>query len=108
MTGLSQICFRSEERLLAAQLDREAYYITKLLPAKLALDLEYVRHRSLLGDLWILARTVLAIWRPKAEGNGREVATGEAWRRVEGMRDNLIVGAGGYAEAPARTVDRNP
>jgi lipopolysaccharide/colanic/teichoic acid biosynthesis glycosyltransferase len=63
VTGLTQIRFRDEEQLLAAQPDPEAYYVTTLLPAKLALDLEYVHGQSLRRDLEILARTLFAIGR---------------------------------------------
>jgi lipopolysaccharide/colanic/teichoic acid biosynthesis glycosyltransferase len=66
ITGPCQVWLRHEERLLAAQPDPETYYITTLLPEKLALDLEYVRHPSLLADLRILTGTVLAICRPTA------------------------------------------
>jgi lipopolysaccharide/colanic/teichoic acid biosynthesis glycosyltransferase len=62
ITGPSQICFRNEERLLAAQPDPEAYYVATLLPAKLALDLDYASHACLLGDLRLGLGTVLALW----------------------------------------------
>jgi lipopolysaccharide/colanic/teichoic acid biosynthesis glycosyltransferase len=62
ITGPSQIEFRHEERLLAAHPDPEAFYTTTLLPAKLAMDLQYVRSAGLLRDLRLLARTLGCLW----------------------------------------------
>lgn len=62
ITGLTQIRYRHEEHLLAAQPDPEKYYREVLLPLKLQSDAEYVRNRSLRLDLWILGRTVAALF----------------------------------------------
>jgi lipopolysaccharide/colanic/teichoic acid biosynthesis glycosyltransferase len=62
ITGLTQIRYRHEERLLAQQPDPEKYYREVLLPLKLASDAEYVRRRSLLFDLALLLRTVIALF----------------------------------------------
>jgi lipopolysaccharide/colanic/teichoic acid biosynthesis glycosyltransferase len=62
ITGLTQIRYRHEERLLAQQPDPEKYYREVLLPIKLASDAEYVRRRSLLFDLSLLLRTVIALF----------------------------------------------
>jgi lipopolysaccharide/colanic/teichoic acid biosynthesis glycosyltransferase len=75
ITGPSQIRFRDEEHLLAAHLDPEAYYTATLLPAKLAVDLEYVRHPSLRRDLQLLACTALALCRRTDAGEGRGQTT---------------------------------
>lgn len=75
ITGPTQVRFRREERLLAAHHDPEAYYVTTLMPAKLAIDLEYVRNRSLLGDVGLLLETLLALWRPTGE-KSRSVSAG--------------------------------
>jgi lipopolysaccharide/colanic/teichoic acid biosynthesis glycosyltransferase len=72
ITGPSQIRFRDEERLLAAQHNPEAYYVETLLPTKLAVDLQYVRQPSLLRDLQLLAQTVLAIGRPTTARDGQD------------------------------------
>ncbi len=63
ITGLSQVLFRSEERLLTG-LDPENYYVTTILPLKLAIDLDYVRNHSLKRDFSILALTIIALLRP--------------------------------------------
>jgi lipopolysaccharide/colanic/teichoic acid biosynthesis glycosyltransferase len=62
ITGLTQIRYRHEERLLAQQPDPEKYYREMLLPLKLASDAEYVRRRSLLFDLSLLLRTIIALF----------------------------------------------
>jgi lipopolysaccharide/colanic/teichoic acid biosynthesis glycosyltransferase len=61
VTGKTQLEYRHEERLLAGRQDVEATYIGEIMPAKLALDLSYVRSRTLMGDLGLLLRTVVAI-----------------------------------------------
>lgn len=55
ITGPSQIVNRNEEVKLADQMDPEQYYITELMPKKLALDLHYVATQSFITDIgWIL------------------------------------------------------
>lgn len=63
ITGKTQLEYRNEEALLAGRADAEEYYIKEVMPAKLRLDLEYIQSRSLLGDLAILLRTVVAVLR---------------------------------------------
>jgi lipopolysaccharide/colanic/teichoic acid biosynthesis glycosyltransferase len=62
ITGLTQIRYRHEERLLTQQPDPEKYYREVLLPLKLASDAEYARRRSLLFDFYLLLRTFLALF----------------------------------------------
>lgn len=70
ITGAASLCYRDEEALFAGQ-SRSAqreFYVSQLLPAKARLDLDYARRASCLGDLKLIARTVLAaFFRP---GNG--------------------------------------
>lgn len=55
MTGPSQLANRHEEEKLKARANPEHYYITELMPQKLALDLRYVATHSLAADLgWLL------------------------------------------------------
>jgi len=61
ITDPASIAFRDEESILAASPDPEACYRDEILPRKLDLAAEYVRHRSLLGDLGILVRTLAAL-----------------------------------------------
>jgi len=61
ITGPSQIAFRHEERLLEVA-DPEHLYRTEILPAKLALDADYLSRRSIGSDIRILAATLRAIF----------------------------------------------
>jgi lipopolysaccharide/colanic/teichoic acid biosynthesis glycosyltransferase len=61
ITDPASILLRNEGELLASAADPEQYYIEKLLPRKVALYVEYVKNRTFLGDLRILARTVPTI-----------------------------------------------
>jgi lipopolysaccharide/colanic/teichoic acid biosynthesis glycosyltransferase len=61
ITGVAQLEYRDEEALLAGRDDVEAFYIREVLPAKLALDLKYLRERTLASDLRILLRTAVAL-----------------------------------------------
>ena len=61
ITGPAAIAYRHEERLLSSVPDVEHTYVTKVLPAKLQLDLEYVDNRTLVNDFRLLFRTLGAI-----------------------------------------------
>ena len=55
MTGPSQLANRHEAEKLKARANPEHYYITELMPKKLAVDLHYVATQSLAADLgWLL------------------------------------------------------
>jgi lipopolysaccharide/colanic/teichoic acid biosynthesis glycosyltransferase len=60
ITGLSQVAFAREGRLLGGP-DRVERYIERLLPQKAALDQLYVAHRSTSMDLRILVWTVVTV-----------------------------------------------
>ena len=57
ITGPTQLRFLNEDRMLEAAVDREKFYVERLLPVKCRLDAEYVRSRSLRGDAAILIAT---------------------------------------------------
>lgn len=57
MTGLAQLEFHDEADRLAGD-DAEQRYREEILPEKLALDAEYLDHRTTLLDLQIMLRTV--------------------------------------------------
>jgi lipopolysaccharide/colanic/teichoic acid biosynthesis glycosyltransferase len=60
ITGPTQLQYRDEASLLQGEgVDEE--YVTRLMPQKLKLDLEYVRTRSLLLDLRILWQTATTL-----------------------------------------------
>lgn len=62
ITGLAQLSFYDEATQLTGP-DPEQRYRETILPAKLALDLEYLDHRSMRLDLEILARTLATVLR---------------------------------------------
>ena len=64
MTGPSQLANRDEEEKLKGQQDAEHYYITELMPKKLALDLHYVATQSITADIgWLLKTFWVVIFR---------------------------------------------
>ena len=77
ITGLTQVQFLNEDRMLEAAEDREAFYLENLLPVKCRLDAEYVRHQSLSGDAAILFATSWKLIRNALGHNDRESTSGE-------------------------------
>lgn len=66
MTGPSQLANRDEEDKLKGQQDVEHYYITELMPKKLALDLHYVATQSITSDIgWLLKTIWVVIFAPR-------------------------------------------
>jgi lipopolysaccharide/colanic/teichoic acid biosynthesis glycosyltransferase len=65
ITGPASIRFRNQEGLLVGP-DFQRFYVEVLMPFKLALNLEYVRHHNLWIDLKLLAQTVLVVLWPPA------------------------------------------
>lgn len=60
ITGPTQLEYRNEASMLQGS-SVENEYVTRIMPQKLKLDLEYVRNRSLALDLKILGRTATTI-----------------------------------------------
>lgn len=58
ITGMASIHYIDENELLARSSDPQRAYVEEVMPAKLALDLKYVRERSFLLDLRIIFATV--------------------------------------------------
>lgn len=58
ITGPASIYFRNEERLLAAQTDPKAYNDSVLWPAKVALNLAYLRNWSFWRDIGYILVTI--------------------------------------------------
>lgn len=65
LTDEASLRFRDEERLLEMAHDRDRAYVEVVMPIKLELALEGVARASTLHDLGVLARTALAIVRPR-------------------------------------------
>ena len=65
ITSLASVSYRHEEKLLASTESTEwdHMYLSEILPAKLELDLQYVRHLSAWGDIKIIFRTLIALFR---------------------------------------------
>ena len=62
ITGLTQVRFRHEETLLASYKHPEIAYIERILPQKLALDLEYIKHQSFILDIKLIIQTFLCLF----------------------------------------------
>lgn len=62
ITSPASVKYRNEEAILTGD-DWEALYIREVMPAKLAIDLDYARSASLLKDIQIILQTFLALFR---------------------------------------------
>ena len=58
VTGPAQIAFRNEPERLRAATDPEKAYLLEIMPAKLAIDLEYLRRRTVWSDLGVIFSTL--------------------------------------------------
>lgn len=65
ITDPASIVYRNEERILGRAADPTAVYRLEILPSKLCLYEEYVRTRTFAGDLRIMFRTAIAVFRPQ-------------------------------------------
>jgi lipopolysaccharide/colanic/teichoic acid biosynthesis glycosyltransferase len=63
ITDKASIAYSNENEVLAKYPDAEKAYIEIVMPAKLKLNLEYIEHRSFIGDLKLMAQTVFKIAR---------------------------------------------
>jgi len=61
ITDYASLKFRNENILLASATDPEKIYVEKILPEKLQLYVHYVRHRSLIGDILIILKTLIRL-----------------------------------------------
>lgn len=61
ITSLASIRYRNENEILAAADDPDKAYIEKVMPDKLAIDLEYVSKANLLTDISLIFTTFKAI-----------------------------------------------
>lgn len=57
ITSPASLRYRSEEQLLKGE-DWEDLYVRRILPAKLAIDLDYLRRRTVWSDLGVILATV--------------------------------------------------
>ena len=56
--GPASLAYVNEEELLSRQKDPEAYYVSRVMPAKLKLDLAYCRNICFREDLSLICRTL--------------------------------------------------
>lgn len=61
ITSAASLTYRHEERLLSGR-DWEIQYIETVMPAKVALDLDYESHRTLWSDLRLVMRAILSMF----------------------------------------------
>ncbi len=62
VTGAASVMYRHEESLLVGP-DWEKTYIARVMPDKLRLELEYLQKRTLRGDLELLGKTVVSLFK---------------------------------------------
>lgn len=68
ITDLASIEYRNESELLGRAADPDVEYVDRILPHKIRLAKEYRRRSSLVFDLSLILRTLLAIVRPSQPG----------------------------------------
>ncbi len=61
-TGTASLAYRREERLLHGA-DWESRYLNEIMPAKLALEVDYLRRRTLWTDVGLIVRTFVALFK---------------------------------------------
>lgn len=61
ITDMASIEFKNENSLLESSEDSERTYIEDILPIKLNYYIEYVKNRSILGDIMLIFRTIIEI-----------------------------------------------
>jgi len=60
ITSKASLCYRNESAMLVGR-EWEKTYVEKIMPHKLAIELEYLSHRSLWTDIDIIFRTIWTI-----------------------------------------------
>jgi lipopolysaccharide/colanic/teichoic acid biosynthesis glycosyltransferase len=65
ITDLASLIYRNEEQILGDSVDPESTYRNQVLPAKLMLNLAYLRARSFRRDLKLILMTVRYSFLPK-------------------------------------------
>ena len=63
ITGLASIRYRNENDLLSASTDPNRTYIEEVMPAKLALDLEYIPRACVSYDIRLILETLVTVVR---------------------------------------------
>lgn len=63
ITSAASIAYMDENEILGRSADPQRAYIEEVMPAKLALDLDYVKDRSFFLDVSIILRTFIGLFR---------------------------------------------
>jgi hypothetical protein len=66
MTDAAALFFLAEDAVLAGQEDAETVYLERFLPVKVAMQIDCLRHKTFIGDLRILVRTMTVVWSRRA------------------------------------------
>ena len=61
ITGPAQFAHRYEEQMLKGQIDPEKFYLSQIMPKKIAIDLKYIQKRTIATDMWWLFKTVFGL-----------------------------------------------
>lgn len=63
LTGMASLAYRDEEEVLAGipQSELTHAYVTRVMPAKAALDIQYASKASFISDVTLLVRTAIAV-----------------------------------------------
>lgn len=78
ITSPAALHFIAEDEVLARAVDAEGAYLSAILPAKIAMQIDYVRSWSIARDLKVLLTTLLLSWSP------------ETWRRSRKHLEALL------------------
>lgn len=62
LTDYASLEYINENEILETETDPEEAYITKIMPAKLKLNLKYIREQSFVNDLKIIGKTLVQIF----------------------------------------------
>lgn len=65
ITDPASVEFRNESELMADHPDPEKLYVEELMPRKLAINLAYLRNRTLASDIGVIMSTLMAVVRPR-------------------------------------------
>ena len=65
ITGLATLEFKHEHKILRQYEDAERAYVEKIMPAKLAYNIEYLSQQSFWGDIKIILATLKAVFLDK-------------------------------------------
>ena len=65
ITDPASVEFRSESELMAEHPEPERLYVEEIMPRKLALNIEYLRRRTVFSDIGVIFATLAAVARPR-------------------------------------------